>query len=57
MKKLICLISTAGKSSEQIVKEAWEAFQKFQKVHKESLRKLNQTENKKLDVIKEIPKK
>ncbi|VVA44148.1 hypothetical protein CANDROIZ_450003 [Candidatus Roizmanbacteria bacterium] len=54
MKKLIFLISTAGKSSEQIVKEAWEAFQKFQKVHKESLKNLKQAEIKKLNNIKEI---
>lgn len=52
MKQLICLISTAGKAPELIDKEVWEAFQKFQKVHKESLKNLKQTENKKLEDIK-----
>ncbi|MEK7597573.1 MAG: hypothetical protein AAB441_02910 [Patescibacteria group bacterium] len=56
MKQLMFLISTAGKTTKQISKEAWEAFQKFQKVHKESLKNLKQTENKKLDTIKEIKK-
>lgn len=32
MKQLMFLISTAGKSKEQIKKEAWEAFLKYQKV-------------------------
>ena len=31
MKKLISLISTEGKSVEQIRNEAWEAFLKYQK--------------------------
>lgn len=38
MKRLITLISTEGKTVEQITKQTWEAFQKFQKVHKESLK-------------------
>lgn len=48
------LISTTGKTPEQIDKEVWEAFQKFQKVHKESLKNLKQTESKILEDIKEI---
>lgn len=32
MKKLFALISTEGKTREQIVKETWEAFQKYKKV-------------------------
>jgi len=32
MKKLMFLISTEGKTTEQISKEAWEAYQKYQEV-------------------------
>ena len=35
MKKLIFLISTVGKSAKQISDEAWEAFQKYNKVKQE----------------------
>lgn len=31
MKKLIALISSAGKSAEQLKKEVWEAFQKYER--------------------------
>ncbi len=34
-KKLILMISTEGKTPEQYTKEAWDAFQKYQKVAKE----------------------
>lgn len=30
MRKLMFLISTEGKSAEQVTKEAWAAFQKYQ---------------------------
>lgn len=30
MRKLMFLISTGGKTKEQITKEAWDAFQKYQ---------------------------
>lgn len=36
MKKLISLISTKGKTAEQISKEVWEAYQKYQKVSAEA---------------------
>lgn len=35
MKQLICLISTVGKSPEQIGKETLEAFQKYLRVKKQ----------------------
>lgn len=31
MKKLICLISTHGKTTDQIVGETWEAVKKYEK--------------------------
>jgi hypothetical protein len=34
MKKLMFLISTEGKTTEQISKESWEAYQKYQRVSK-----------------------
>jgi len=40
MKKLITLISTKGKTSEQVSQEAHQAVLKYQKVHKKSLRLL-----------------
>ena len=35
MKRLMFLISTKGKSSAQVAKEGWSAYQKYQKVSKE----------------------
>ena len=35
MKRLVSLISTEGKSREQIVKETWYAFQKYNQVETE----------------------
>ena len=32
MKRLVCLISTEGKSKDQIVKETWGAFQNYERV-------------------------
>lgn len=32
MKRLICLISGQGKTKEQLAREVWEAFQKYQEV-------------------------
>lgn len=37
MKQLIFLISTEGKSPDQLAKETWDAYQKFLKVEKELL--------------------
>ena len=39
MKKLICLISTEGKTTKKIVKETWEAWKKYKKVEKEQVKK------------------
>ncbi len=47
MKKLIALISPQGKTSKQLTDEVWEAFQKFQKVYKESLKQVQEQSNKK----------
>jgi hypothetical protein len=46
MKKLIFLISTEGKTRELIVKETWEAFQKYNKVES-GLRKIGKTKDSK----------
>jgi len=35
-RKLIALISTHGKTTEQVAKEGWAAFQKYQKKEKTS---------------------
>lgn len=35
MKRLVSLISTEGKSREQMVKDTWAAFQKYNKVEAE----------------------
>lgn len=37
MKKLICLISTEGKTTEQITKETWDAYQKYQKMNQKNI--------------------
>lgn len=37
MKKLICLISTKGKTSKQISDETMKAFKKYQKVEAEQI--------------------
>lgn len=34
------LISTKGKTLEQVAKEGWKAYQKFQRIYKKSLEKL-----------------
>lgn len=42
MKKLISLISTKGKSTEQIGKEAWEAFKKYNQVNEKATKTLEE---------------
>ncbi|MFA5532152.1 MAG: hypothetical protein WDA13_00945 [Candidatus Shapirobacteria bacterium] len=37
MKKLMFLISTEGKTTEQISKESWEAYQNYQRVKAEQI--------------------
>jgi Sec-independent protein translocase protein TatA len=50
MKKLVFLISTEGKSREQIAKEAWDAVSKFKVKMKEAEEELKQkTEESKLE--------
>lgn len=39
MKRLISLISSEEKTREQIVKETWDAFQKYKQVEAEELKK------------------
>ena len=39
-KHLISLISTKGKTSEQVTKEAWEAYLHYEKVYAQELHKL-----------------
>ena len=39
-KRLICLISTKGKTPEQSTKEAWEAYLHYEKVYAQELHKL-----------------
>lgn len=39
MKRLVCLISTEGKTPKQISNETMKAFKKYQKVEKKLLKK------------------
>jgi len=45
MKRLICLISTEGKTTKQISDETMKAFEKYQKVEQETKRKLIKTKD------------
>jgi len=40
MKRLVSIISTKGKTSEQAAQEAFQAFQKFQQVNKRSIKQV-----------------
>lgn len=42
MKKLISLISTAGKTQQQITQEAWEAFKKYNQVNEKATKALEE---------------
>jgi hypothetical protein len=52
MKRLISLISTEGKSMEQIAKESWEAFQTYQTVSEEVKQEMSQEKAMKMENIK-----
>lgn len=49
MKHLFALISTEGKSLEQIKEEVWGAYQKYQQAQAKSLSKSRQTKAHKVD--------
>ncbi len=44
MKKLISLISTKGKTQQQITQEAWEAFKKYNQVSEKATKALEEKE-------------
>ena len=54
MKKLICLISTQGKTSKQVTDEVWKAFQKYKKVEKQVIDNMNVVKNDKNNLDKKI---
>lgn len=44
MKKLICLISTEGKTPKQISDETMKAFEKYQKVKQKVIKEINKSD-------------
>lgn len=52
MKNLITLISTKGKTSEQVTKEGWSTFQKFNRVRKQVEETMREKEEESIDKLK-----